>query len=85
LVRTPGPERALGEGYRLLGLGLQFAGGIILFTVGGFLLDRRLGLTPAFTIVGTLLGAVLSFTSVYLRLKAETDAERERRKQERGR
>ena len=34
-----GPGRELGEGYRFLGLGLQFAGGIIFFAVGGVFLD----------------------------------------------
>ncbi len=73
------PERALGEGYRLLGLGMQFAGGIIIFVVGGYLLDRWLGTTPAFTIAGTLLGAGLSFVNVYLKLQAISEDDRRKR------
>lgn len=73
------PERALGEGYRLLGLGMQFAGGIIIFVVGGYLLDRWLGTMPALTIVGTLLGAALSFVNVYLKLQAIGGGDRGKR------
>ncbi len=65
-----GPGRAMGEGYKLLGLGMTFAGGIILFMVLGLLLDRWLGVVPLFTVVGTLVGAVLSFINVYVKLAA---------------
>jgi F0F1-type ATP synthase assembly protein I len=61
---------------------MQFAAGIIFFVVCGFALDRWLGTMPAFTIVGTLFGATLSFVNVYMKLKAISDAERKRRKRE---
>jgi len=70
----------MGEGYRFLGIGLQFAGGIIFFTLGGVALDRWLGLMPLFTIVGTLLGTTLSFINVYIKLQADIDAEARRKK-----
>ena len=73
MVQQPSPGRELGEGYKHVGLGCTFAGGIVLFTVGGWLLDRWLGTTPAFTLVGTLVGAVLSFLNVYWKLRAEAD------------
>ncbi len=57
-------------GYKYVSLGLSFAGGIILFMGIGFWLDRKLGLTPLFTLVGTLGGAALSFTWVYLKVTA---------------
>jgi F0F1-type ATP synthase assembly protein I len=79
LTSNRGPGRGIGEGYKYLGLGMQFAGGIILFVVGGYLMDRWLGTMPAFTIAGTLFGATLSFVNVYLKLKALTDAERKQR------
>jgi F0F1-type ATP synthase assembly protein I len=63
--------RALGEGYKYVSLGMTFAGGIILFMGLGFLLDRWLGLLPLFTVAGTLVGAVLSFISVYRKLQAD--------------
>ena len=65
--------RAIGEGYRYVGLGCTFAGGIVVFLAGGWGLDRWLGTTPLFTLVGMLAGAVLSFLNVYWKLKADTD------------
>jgi len=58
---------------------MQFAGGIITFVAGGFLLDRWLGTMPAFTIAGTLLGAALSFINVYVKLQALGDSQRKGR------
>ena len=77
----PNANRALGEGYRFLGIGLQFAGGIIFFTLGGVALDRWLGLMPLFTIVGTLAGTALSFVNVFIKLQADIDAEARRKKE----
>jgi F0F1-type ATP synthase assembly protein I len=65
------PAREIGEGYSHVALGCTFAAGIVLFMAGGFALDRWLHLTPLFTIVGTLVGAVLSFLNVYWKLQAE--------------
>lgn len=73
---NPTPGRELGEGYRYMGLGCTFAGGIVLFMGAGWLLDRWLDLTPVGTIVGALVGAVLSFLNVYWRLRAETERKR---------
>ena len=64
----------MGEGYRYVAMGIQFAGGILMFMAAGFALDRWLHLIPLFTVAGTLLGAVLGFLSVYRRLQAETEA-----------
>lgn len=73
------PFREFGEGYTYVALGCSFAAGIVLFMAAGWLLDRWLNTTPLFTITGTLVGAVLSFISVYVKLNAE----RERRERER--
>jgi F0F1-type ATP synthase assembly protein I len=70
--------REMGEGYKYVSLGLTFAGGIIFFMAVGLGLDRLLNLMPVFTITGTLVGAVLSFLTVYRKLQAE---ERQRREQ----
>jgi len=70
--------RELGEGYKYVSLGLTFAGGIIFFMGMGFLLDRWLGWTPVLTVVGTLVGSVMSFLNIYWKLQAdekEFDAE----------
>ncbi len=79
MERERTPARELGEGYTYVGLGCSFAGGIILFMAGGFMLDRWLGLTPVMTVVGTLLGGVLCFLHVYWRLSAESEKRRRRR------
>lgn len=77
----PAPGRELGEGSGLLALGMTFAAGTIAFALAGLWLDRRLGWTPALTIAGTVLGAVLSFLNVYWKLAA---LERRHRKERGG-
>jgi F0F1-type ATP synthase assembly protein I len=79
MTRATGPGRELGEGYKYVALGMTFAGAIIMFMVGGWALDRWLGLTPLFTVTGTLVGAVLSFLSVYRKLQAELEARQRKR------
>jgi F0F1-type ATP synthase assembly protein I len=66
-----GPKDGFGLGHKYLGLGLRFAGGIILFMLLGLGLDRWLGWTPLGTVTGTVVGAVLSFISVYHELLAD--------------
>jgi hypothetical protein len=48
-------------------------------------LDRTLGWTPVLTIVGTLVGSGLSFYTVYVQLRAETEAARRKAEQDRKR
>ncbi len=74
------PAREIGEGYSYVGLGCSFAGGVVLFVAAGYGLDRWLGLTPLFTVLGTLVGATLSFLWVWVKLKAE-ESERRRERQ----
>lgn len=45
-----------------LGLGMQLAGGMALFTLGGYLLDRWLGTLPWLTVGGGILGTISVFT-----------------------
>ncbi len=73
--RTPGRE--IGEGYKYVALGGTFAAGIIGFMLGGWALDRWLGLTPLFTIAGTVVGSVLSFLNVYWKLEADAKKRQE--------
>lgn len=65
-----------------LALGFTFAAGVIFFLGMGLLVDRRFGLTPLFTIIGAMGGAILSFLNVYWKLEAESER---RRKKKRGR
>ncbi len=66
----------IGEGYKLVGLGGTLAAAIIVFMLGGFALDRWLGLTPLFTLVGTAVGATLGFVNVYWKVQAEIDRDK---------
>lgn len=72
-----GPESGFGLGHKYLAMGFRFAGGVVLFALGGLALDRWLGLTPVGTVGGTLVGAGLSFLSVYRELLAD-EARRKR-------
>ncbi len=73
-----------GEGYKLVGLGGTFAGAVVLFTFGGLMVDRWLGLIPLFTLVGTGVGAVLGFLNVYWKIQAEIDEQRSRKHEQKG-
>lgn len=76
------PEKAgLAGAYRHAALGMQFAGGVVIFTGAGFFLDRWLGLVPILTVVGALTGATLSFLSLYTRIRAEEEERRRTREQ----
>jgi len=67
----PGSAREVGDGYRYVALGITFGLGIVLFMGAGFGLDSWLGWTPWLTIVGTVVGSVLSFVNVYAKLEKE--------------
>ena len=66
-----GSNREVGDGYRYVALGITFGLGIVLFMGLGLLADRWLGTIPWLTILGTLVGSVLSFVNVYAKLDAE--------------
>ena len=71
--------REMGEGYKYVSLGLTFASGIVVFLFAGLVLDRWLGTTPIFILIGTFLGTVLSFLTVYRKLEAEARQRREQK------
>ena len=50
---------------RLVGVGWYIALSIILGTVGGVWLDRRLDTLPLFTLVGVVVGSAVAFYGVY--------------------
>ncbi len=52
-------------GARFAGLGLQFVVAILLFLYAGQWLDRKLGTSPLFVIVGVFAGAGGTFYSMY--------------------
>ena len=78
--RAGRPETSgeVGAAYRYVSLGLMFAGGILLFMGAGYALDRWIGTMPFGTVAGTLVGAVLSFLSVYRRVIGESTGDKSR-------
>ncbi len=73
----PGPERQreLDEEQRRLGqaawgAGLQFVGGVLLFSYLGQWVDRRFGTAPWGLLIGVFAGAGGAFVSMYRRLMA---------------
>ena len=50
---------------RLTGLGWYVATCIVLGILGGFGLDKLLGTTPLFILLGTVLGTVIAFWGLY--------------------
>ena len=56
------------EGFRAagpyVGLGMQLAGAMVLFTLGGYFLDGRLHTTPWLTVLGGILGMVAVFVQL---------------------
>jgi F0F1-type ATP synthase assembly protein I len=78
-----GGERrpAASQAGEVLGVGLQFAGAIILFLFLGRWLDGRLGTEPWLLLVGVMVGAVAGFVSLYRQLVV-APRERERRQRE---
>jgi F0F1-type ATP synthase assembly protein I len=56
-----------------LGLGAGFAGSTLVFAGLGWYLDRQIGTTPGFTLVGTFVGAAAGFYSLYRRAMALQD------------
>jgi len=63
--KRTGPDPGMSLGQKYFAAGLRFAGGVVVFTLGGYGLDRWLHTVPLFTLVGTFAGAGLSFLSVY--------------------
>ena len=64
------------QAYRYASLGMQFAGGTLLFAGLGFLLDRWLHILPALTVTGVLVGGGLSFYSIYRKVLADQAADK---------
>ena len=65
------------SGAEFAGIGLQFAGTLLVFVFVGVWLDRRLQTTWLFTVLGTFVGAGGAFFSMYRRVIAAQKRERE--------
>jgi F0F1-type ATP synthase assembly protein I len=56
------------SGLEFAGIGIEFAAILIVLSLGGAWLDRRLGSSPMLLILGTVLGAAGGIFSMYRRL-----------------
>lgn len=75
--RQPGRDSAV-SGVEFAGIGIQFALTILIFVFAGVWLDRRLGSSPWFVIIGVFVGASAGFFSMYRQMMSaqRRDAER---------
>ncbi|MGH3319400.1 MAG: AtpZ/AtpI family protein [Streptosporangiaceae bacterium] len=55
--------------FALLGLGVANAGAVVVGCVLGWLVDSRLGTTPAFIVVGGLVGIVSGVLGMYREIR----------------
>ncbi|HEX2201840.1 MAG TPA: AtpZ/AtpI family protein [Longimicrobium sp.] len=76
--RRSGPPKGGLQPGDMMGVGLQFAGSILLFLFVGMWLDGKLGTAPWLLIVGVFVGGSAGFWSMYRRLVIEP---REREKE----
>jgi len=53
------------------GIGIQFAVSLIAFLFGGQWLDRKLGTSPVFLMIGVFVGSGAAFYSMYRKLMAD--------------
>lgn len=62
------------------GVGIQFAASLVLFLLAGQWVDRKLGTSPVFVLVGVFVGGGAAFYSMYRRLVAAQKEDDERRR-----
>ena len=67
-----GPNDGYGQGYALLTVSITFALFVTLCLLAGTWLDRKLGLTPIFTLLGLLTGLGLGGFWGYQRIQRES-------------
>jgi F0F1-type ATP synthase assembly protein I len=73
------------SGADFAGLGIQFAGAIILFLFAGPWVDKKLGTDGLFTIVGVFVGAGAAFYNMYRKVTAAQRRDDEERASQKGR
>ncbi len=73
-------EEGGGSLARYAGIGIQFAVAVVVFLFAGQWLDRRLGTSPIFLMLGVFVGAGAAFYSMYRKLMADQMAEEARKK-----
>jgi len=72
------------SGAEFAGIGVQFALAILVFVYAGVWLDKRLGSTPWFTLIGVFVGAAGGFYSMYRKITASQRRDAEQQAKRRG-
>jgi ATP synthase protein I len=67
------------SGAEFAGIGVQFAGAILVFTFVGWWIDRRLHTSPWFLLIGVFAGAAGGFFSMYRKITAAQARDADRR------
>lgn len=78
--RDPDEDRQARAGWKYAGIGLQFAGSILLFLYVGRWVDTRFGSEPVGLVAGVFVGAGAAFYSMYRRLMDDLAREEARKR-----
>ncbi len=81
--RTQQSSRKALSGSDFAGLGMQFAGAIIVFLFAGQWLDNRVGTNGLFTIAGAFIGGGAAFYNMYRKVAAAQKQDDEERRERR--
>jgi len=76
------PGRALAQYGEYMGLGLEFAGSLLVFILIGRYLDGRYGCEPWLTLAGCVMGFVAGFYNLFKTLSKLSDRKRSKDKGE---
>ena len=63
----------MGSAFKVIGFGWLVGGCLLGGGVGGYLLDQRLGLSPFLTLVGIVVGVLVSVFGIHRMLKGILD------------
>lgn len=74
MAREPSPWQSLGM---LATVGITFVVATAGATIGGYFLDRWLGTTPLFTLIGIAVGAAAGFRNLFRTIKRAEKDERD--------
>lgn len=76
-------QEAMKEAGPYMGLGLQLAGTMAVYVLGGWLMDRWLDTTPWLTVVGGLIGMVAFFIQLLRMTREMSRKDKDRRQNNR--